>query len=826
MKHAVGQVRRRRVIIGVLALAAAYYGAGRLGFLVAIKGNVSPFWAPAGIALACVLIWGSRLWPGVALGSFLVNTPEYYTGASAGSIMRSVLAGALIAAAATGEALLGAWLVRRFGRGTHCLQRARDVGVLVLLGGALACLVSSTVGSTSVSAFGFADWHDYPETWLTWWSGDVLGIILAAPVILAWRQRRQRVAPARSIEVVAVLAVTLGVAELVFGLDLPIMYLLVPLVGWAAFRLGTSGVSALIVVICTVAAQRTVNDLGPFASSHQNSSLIQLGGFIAILGMTALLASAVVEERLRLKHESQTHEEATRAKSVFLATMSHEIRTPMIGVIGMMEVLAETELTEEQSSMVSTALGSAQVLLQIIGDVLDFSKIEADKLDLAPAPFMVHPLAEATVETFLHTASAKGLSISCTVDDAVAPAHTGDALRIRQILSNFISNAVKFTTSGAVVLAARVLSDDGATQRVQFSVADTGIGVEPEKQRDLFKEFAQADATTAKRSGGTGLGLAISRRLALLMGGDVRMESTPNVGTTLYLTVPLRIADPLDVEAGAMAVLGTGALVPKRRRPSRDAAEREGSVVLLVDDHPINRRVLVHQLGIMGFQVDAAEDGHRALELFVSGRYGVVITDLNMPMMDGFELAGAIRRHEADTGVPRAPVIAISATVTQEEAEKCTAAGMDDFLGKPAPMAALADKLRRWLPHIEWLPAEESEGDSDGGMDPAALDELTGGDRELAADILRDYADSLPTDLVAISRALTDGNAPELHRTAHRMKGAGRTVGARELAMLAARLEVTTSIPVEDWDVVRVIASELKDAATRFVGMSAAAPPR
>ena len=837
MKASLGRPLPNRTWFGVLALAGAYYAAGRLGFLVAIKGNVTPYWAPAGIALASILIWGGHLWPGVALGSFLVNTPQFYDGATVDSVTRSLVAGALIAAGAAAEALLGAWLVKRFGGGVRCLETARGVVVLVLLGGAIACLVNSTVGATSVSTLGFAAWPDYSETWLTWWSGDLLGVILAAPLLLAWMRNPPQALSRLSIEVVAALAATLLVSELVFAVELPIMYLLVPLVGWAAFRLGGRGVSALIVVICTVAAVRTAHQLGPFASADENSALIQLGGFIAILGLTALVANAVVMERLTAEHQSQTHQEATMAKTRFLATMSHEIRTPMIGVTGMLEVLAETELNVEQRAMVSTAMGSAQVMLQIIGDILDVSKIEAGKLELVAAPFMARPLAETTVQMFFHTASAKGLSISCRVDDTVAPAHVGDALRIRQILSNFVSNAVKFTPSGGVALGVRVLSDDGATQTVEFSVADTGIGIPLEKQRELFQEFAQADATTAARSGGTGLGLVICRRLATLMGGDVRMQSTPDHGTTLCLTLPLPVADPAIVEAGASLGVGLerGTPLGKRRRPSRDVAEREGSVVLLAEDHPINRRVLVHQLGIIGFHVDTAEDGQKAFELFTAGRYGIVLTDVHMPVMDGFELAHAIRHHEVEAGLPRIPIVAITANVTEEEAERCTTAGMDDFLGKPAPMPTLADKLRRWLPHLDWQNGASSEpvaiasgtatedgNGRDGVIDRATLDELTGGDRDVAHVILADYVDSLNTDLVALGSALTDAREEGVRRAAHCIKGAARTVGAHEVAELAARLEALASTPVDDWDLLRSTARDLDVASARVAHARAA----
>jgi two-component system, NarL family, sensor histidine kinase EvgS len=492
----------------------------------------------------------------------------------------------------------------------------------------------------------------------------------------------------------------------------------------------------------------------------------------------------------------------------------------------MLEVLAQTDLSPDQDNMVATALGSANVLLQIIGDILDFSKIEAGKLELAPRAFMVRPLAESAVQTFFHTASAKGIRLTSTVDERVAPAHVGDALRLRQILSNFISNAVKFTSSGSIGLTVRVATDDGPTQCLELSVADTGIGVAADRQRELFQEFVQADASTAAQSGGTGLGLVICRRLATLMGGDVRMDSAPGIGTTMYLDVRLPVADPADVEAAAGAALGGAALLQRRPRPTREVAEEEGSVVLLAEDHPINRRVLVHQLGIIGFHVDTAEDGQMALELFGRGRYGLVLTDLNMPVMDGFELARAIRCREVASGLARTPIIALSANVMPEEAARCTAAGMDDFAGKPTSMPVLAEKLRRWTPHIDW-PDPQRLGAAgppapdvgvvppDGVVDRAVLDELTGGDAELADAILLDYVESSSADLVALRAALAARNADDVRRHAHRMRGAGRTVGASRVSTLAADLEAATSTTVEDWHGIRSTVGELEAAVVR-----------
>ena len=279
------------------------------------------------------------------------------------------------------------------------------------------------------------------------------------------------------------------------------------------------------------------------------------------------------------------------------------------------------------------------------------------------------------------------------------------------------------------------------------------------------------------------------------------MESAPSRGTTLRLNVPLPIANPDDVEAADGVALGGAPLLLRRAQPSREVAERDGSLLLLAEDHPINRRVLVHQLGIIGFHVDAAEDGAQALERFVTGRYGLVLTDLNMPVMDGFELAGAIRQREAEAGLPRIPILALSANVVQGEAERCIGAGMDDFVGKPAPMPVLAEKLRRWMSQIRWT--EAATGDGSGAVpgppedevviDRSVLDELTGGDDDPAAAILVDYVNSSRSDLTALRAAVDGGSADEVRSEAHRIKGASRMVGAQQVSTLAAQLEVAAA---------------------------------
>ena len=489
--------------------------------------------------------------------------------------------------------------------------------------------------------------------------------------------------------------------------------------------------------------------------------------------------------------------DANRAKSSFLATMSHEIRTPMNGVLGMLELLSLTALEVEQRATLSTARESARSLLGIIDDILDVSKIEAGRLELRPEPTSIADVVESVYLVYSVAASAKNLLLIRTVDARLSPALVVDPLRLRQILNNFTSNAIKFTVEGHVELRVDLVERREGWDLVRFSVSDTGIGVSPENQKKLFQPFVQAEADTTRRFGGTGLGLAICRRLAEMMDGAVEMQSKVGKGTTMYLTLALPIGDP----ALLRPIVGSGqsptqaALKGRRAAPTVVQAETEGTLVLVVDDHPTNRSLLERQLRALGYAAESAENGAVALERWRSGRYGIVVTDCHMPEMDGYDLARAIRGEEAARGTARVPVIACTANALAGEAEVCFAAGMDDYLAKPVEMPALAQVLDRWLP----LPADPAIAAAGGSpsaaaasptaIDAAALAELTGGDRAVERDILREYRTANDADALALRDALDRRDLPGIVRAAHRMKGAGRMVGARSLAEVCGAIE-------------------------------------
>ena len=290
-------------------------------------------------------------------------------------------------------------------------------------------------------------------------------------------------------------------------------------------------------------------DAASIPSSSAVSLWVVLAGGVALSLLLGITAASIARARAEAEDARSAAEEASKAKSAFLATMSHEIRTPMIGVTGMLELLAQTQLTDQQRRMLRTAEGSSRSMLQIIGDILDLSKIEAARLELAPVALDLRSVLGDAVDGFRYSASAKGLLVTWNADPHLADAHVGDPLRLRQIVANLVSNSVKFTEEGGVTVEVTVVDDSGETQTIAIAVADTGDGMTPEQQQKLFIDFAQADAVSARRFGGTGLGLAICQRLATLMGGEITVDSAPGHGTTMLFTVPLPVADPSDVVA-------------------------------------------------------------------------------------------------------------------------------------------------------------------------------------------------------------------------------------------------------------------------------------
>jgi PAS domain S-box-containing protein len=389
-----------------------------------------------------------------------------------------------------------------------------------------------------------------------------------------------------------------------------------------------------------------------------------------------------ISERRRLESELASAlnqaQEASRLKSAFLATMSHEIRTPMNGVLGLTELLLDSDLDATQRRHLLALRESGRTLMALINDILDFSKIEAGKLDLEEVDFDLAECLRGASDIVSSAARAKGLALRLRVADGVPSRVRGDSLRLRQVLLNLVGNAVKFTDRGTVTIAV----DRAGHGRLRFSVADTGIGIDPSARHKLLHPFSQADSSTTRRFGGTGLGLAICAQLIGLMDGALDFESRVGAGSTFWFEIPLpaaRSANPSPASA---------------HPPAETAVVAAGTRVLLADDTRINRLVGTALLQRLGCRVDVVNSGAEAVAAVRRTRYDAVLMDCVMPEMDGFEATDRIRRLE---GLDRhTPIVALTASAMVGDREKCLAAGMDDYLAKPLDQRALVQVLSRW----------------------------------------------------------------------------------------------------------------------------------
>ena len=481
---------------------------------------------------------------------------------------------------------------------------------------------------------------------------------------------------------------------------------------------------------------------------------------------------------------------ANRAKDSFLATMSHEIRTPLTGMLGMLEVLSLSSMEREQTETLHAAWDSGRSLLRIVSDILDWSKIEEGKLELCPRTTSIPQLVQDVANTYSRVASAKSLMITQHADPRLSQAHIVDPLRLSQVLNNFVSNAIKFTLRGGVELRAELVERLDSGERIRFSVKDTGIGMRKEVQQHLFQRYRQESADTARMYGGTGLGLAICRRLADFMDGKIELKSAPDKGSTFSLTLIL----PVSGELGAASQSQHPEVEPKAVTPIFDDSAN-APLVLAVDDHPINRDLLVLQLGLLGLRVETAENGAMALELWKKNTYRLVITDCHMPEMDGYSLASAIREIEAAESRPHTPVIAWTANALAEESEHCEEAGMDDLLIKPTGLTQLREILVKWLFMDE--SADHQAGKCpqhaaaiNGGIDKAVLSETVPGKSEQTR-VLHDFLTYIRVDNLQLMKMFEMGDQLSAERMAHRLKGSSRMVGASRLADIYADIEQT-----------------------------------
>jgi two-component system, NtrC family, C4-dicarboxylate transport sensor histidine kinase DctB len=486
----------------------------------------------------------------------------------------------------------------------------------------------------------------------------------------------------------------------------------------------------------------------------------------------------------QMQEALQAAEAASGAKSEFLANMSHEIRTPLHGVLGLNELILESDLNPYQKQLSHQIQGCAETLLQVITDILDFSKIEANKMDLEEVPFDLAQLLNDTLAPFLPEAKSRGIVLALELSSEAPPWINGDPLRLRQVLNNLVGNALKFTEQGSVTISVFPSSEGGLHPRLRFEVQDTGIGMSPEQKEAIFESFRQADGSTSRRYGGSGLGTTISKKLVELMDGRIDCESILGEGTTFWFDIPLK---PAMAPASGEDVEAAG-----------DFSVPQGSArILVVEDTPVNRAIIRLHLEGAGYAVTLAQEGKEAMARLQSQTFDLILMDIQMPEMDGYEAARRIREGEAGTANALTPIVAITANATSEDRQKCLDAGMNDVIVKPARKKDFLGKVNRYMfqPGKEG-PLQVSSTSQKGTAEPLvfedALEEF-GASGEVMRELITLFFRDTEQSLQNLENARKSGDMAEISALAHGIKGTASLLFALPLSQAARLLEKSAS---------------------------------
>ncbi|MBE8992443.1 MASE1 domain-containing protein [Nostoc sp. LEGE 12450] len=713
----------RPFIIAALTIPIVHLGLGYIGLSMTFVGGASAFWPSLGVFLSGMLLIGYRVWPIIFLSDFIVSYIFFFK--------NNLLISTIIPAVNLITPFVATFLIHKFIKRRHFLERSQDVFKFMVLT-IPSPLISSILAALTLCISGIAPWSIFSNICRTWLTSDSTGILIVTPLVLTWLQKSpspRSFHRRQIIELAFVLLSMMAIVRVAFSGGYPIEYMIIPPLIWTAFRFEARISTLAVLIMSAIAVFGTVKGFGSFAKQlSPNESLILLQSFICVIAITTFVISAVtsenqrsaiilrqtndelerrVEERTAQLNEAKTVAEvANQAKSEFLANMSHELRTPLNGILGYTQILQRTEtLSDKGYKGIEIIHQCGFHLLTLINDVLDLSKIEARKMELHPIDFHFPSFLEGVVEICRIKADQKVISFTYQPDSQLPVGINADEKRLRQVLINLLGNAVKFTDKGGVTLKVNVINHSSRVSsqetqqitnyKIRFQVEDTGVGMTSMQLQKIFLPFEQA-GDIKRQSEGTGLGLAISQKIVYLMGSALEVESQIGQGSIFWFEVELPEAKQW---AASSRVMQQGAITGYQGKKRN---------ILVVDDKWENRSVILNLLEPIGFELIEASNGQEGIDRAVTYQPDLIVTDLVMPVMDGFELIQYIKQ---SAQLKNVAIIASSASVFDSDQNRSLDVGADAFLSKPVVAETLLELLRLKL-NLVWIYAPESEVDS------------------------------------------------------------------------------------------------------------------